>query len=140
MSKRFLAQLKRQSELIGPPNATLTPVSKRQRRRRAPSLSDQRIANDNLQHSLQGSVGGTYSLQNHRRRVQSSEVPQSINEPSQHPGTLSSTLEHDHERHGGILPAMQNPLASGPSRFVTDPRGRRRMYSLETNPTCSKVC
>lgn len=37
----------------------------------------------------------------------------------------------DERRHGGF-PVMRNPLASGPSRFLTDSNGRRREFMKHT--------
>lgn len=54
-------------------------------------------------------------------------------------GTTVVGGEVDNEEPRGLLSAMRNPLASGPSKFVTDASGRRREFSTARRRAVS-VC
>lgn len=120
---------------MGSPDATRTPASKRQRRHRSPSPPGQQRPNDGQHYSHAEPADDPCPSQSHPQTHQRPEERQAVNGTSQNSGPLSNALEHEHEREDEIFPSMQNPLASGPCRFIIDSRGRRRKCRIETNLT-----
>ncbi|KAF4854220.1 Proline utilization trans-activator [Colletotrichum siamense] len=113
-SNAFLNELKRKSGYGADDNLQPSPTSKRSRVNRSTSPVDEDGRRDAQQSPTQaGDLGAHDRASTHDVFVVDDGT------------TVVGGGDLDERRHGSF-PVMRNPLASGPSRFLTDSNGRRR--------------
>ncbi|KAE9566734.1 hypothetical protein CGMCC3_g17130 [Colletotrichum fructicola] len=114
VSERFLNELKRKSGYGIDDNLQPSPTSKRSRVNRSTSPVDEDGRRDAKQSPTPaGDLGAHDRASTHDVFVVDDGT------------TVVGGGDLDERRHGSF-PVMRNPLASGPSRFLTDSNGRRR--------------